>query len=120
MLNITPEYYEAARIDGASKLQEIRFITLPLIQPLVIINVLLAIGRIFFANFDFIWNVTRDSSLLLSTVNVIDTFVYRSLAASGNYNLASAAGFFQAVMGLILVLIANEIVRRVDKEQALF
>lgn len=120
MLSINQEYYEAARIDGANKLQEIRYITLPLIQPLVIINVLLAVGRIFFANFDFIYNVTRDASLLFPVVNVIDTFVYRSLASSGNYNLASAAGFFQAVMGLILVLFANSLVRRIDKEQALF
>lgn len=120
MLGISPEYYEAARIDGANKLQEIRYISLPLIRPLVIINVLLAIGRIFFANFDFIYNVTRDSSLLLPTVNVIDTFVYRSLSALGNFNLAAAAGFFQAIMGLILVLLANALVRRFDKEQALF
>jgi putative aldouronate transport system permease protein len=120
MLNISPEYYEAARIDGANRLQEVRYITLPLIQPLVIINVLLAIGRIFFANFDFIWNVTRDSSLLLPTVNVIDTFVYRSLASVGNFNLAASAGFFQAVMGLILVLAANALVRRINREQALF
>jgi putative aldouronate transport system permease protein len=120
MLNINPEYYEAARIDGAGKLQEVRFVTLPLIRPLVIINVLLAIGRIFFANFDFIYNVTRDSSLLLPTVNVIDTFVYRSLASVGNFNLASAAGVFQAVMGLILVIIANAVVRRIDKDLALF
>lgn len=120
MLNINPEYYEAARIDGANKLQEARWISLPLIQPLIIINVLLAIGRIFFANFDFIWNVTRDSSLLMPTVNVIDTFVYRSLASLGNFNLASAAGFFQAVMGLILVLFANALVRRINSEQALF
>ncbi len=120
MLNISPEYYEAARIDGANKLQETWFITLPLVRPLVIINVLLAVGRIFFANFDFIYNVTRDSSLLLPTVNVIDTFVYRSLASLGNFNLASAAGFFQAVMGLLLILSANWIVRRFDKDQALF
>jgi putative aldouronate transport system permease protein len=120
MLNISPEYYEAARIDGANRLQEVRYITLPLIRPLIIINVLLAIGRIFFANFDFIFNVTRDSSLLLPVANVIDTFVYRSLASVGNFNLASAAGFFQAVMGLILVLFANALVRRIDKEQALF
>ncbi len=120
MLNINPEYYEAARIDGASKLQEVRYISLPLVQPLVIINVLLAVGRIFFANFDFIYNVTRDSSMLLPTVNVIDTFIYRSLASVGNFNLAAAAGFFQAVMGLILILLANWVVRKVNKEQALF
>jgi putative aldouronate transport system permease protein len=120
MLNINPEYFEAARIDGSSKLQEIWYINLPLIRPLVIINVLLAIGRIFFANFDFIWNVTRDTGMLLSTTNVIDTFIVRSLTAVGNFNLAAAAGFFQAIMGLILVLLANWAVRKVDKEQALF
>lgn len=120
MLAINPEYYEAARIDGASKWQEIRFVMLPLIRPLVIINVLLAVGRIFYANFDFIYNVTRDSSLLLPTVDVIDTYVFRSLTAVGNYNLASAAGFFQATVGFALVLMANWLVRRYDSDQALF
>ena len=120
MLAINPEYYEAARIDGASKWQEIRFVMLPLIRPLVIINVLLAVGRIFYANFDFIYNVTRDSSLLLPTVDVIDTYVFRSLTAVGNYNLASAAGFFQATVGFALVLLANWLVRRYDSDQALF
>jgi len=120
MLGINPEYFEAARIDGATKLQEIWYINLPLIRPLVIINVLLAIGRIFYANFDFIWNVTRDTGMLLSTTNVIDTFIYRSLAAIGNFNLAAAAGFFQAVAGFILVLLANWAVRKIDKDQALF
>ena len=120
MLALNPEYLEAARIDGANKLQEIWHITLPLIRPLVIINVLLAIGRIFYANFDFIWNVTRDTSLLLETTNVIDTFVFRSLAALGNFNLAAAAGFFQATMGFILVILANWAVRKIDADQALF
>ncbi len=120
MLNINPEYGESARIDGANKLQEAWYINLPLIRPLVIINVLLAIGRIFYANFDFIWNVTRDTSTLLSTVNVIDTFVFRSLISVGTFNLAAAAGFFQAVMGLILVLLANWAVRKIDRDQALF
>jgi putative aldouronate transport system permease protein len=120
ILGINPEYYEAARIDGANKLQEAWYISLPLIRPLVIINVLLAIGRIFFANFDFIWNVTRDTGMLLSTTNVIDTYIYRSMAAIGNFNLAAAAGFFQAIAGFILVLLANWVVRKVDKEQALF
>ena len=120
ILGINPEYYEAARMDGASKLQEIWHISLPLIRPLVIINVLLAIGRIFYANFDFIWNVTRDTGMLLETTNVIDTYIYRSMAAIGNFNLAAAAGFFQAIAGFSLVLLANWVVRKLDKEQALF
>ena len=120
MLAINPEYYEAARIDGAGKWAEIRHITLPLIRPLVTINLLLGIGRILHANFDFIYNVTRDASLLLPTVDVIDTYVYRSLTAIGNYNLASAAGFFQATVGFCLVFLANWLVRRYEPDQALF
>jgi putative aldouronate transport system permease protein len=120
MLSINPEYLEAARIDGSNKLQEIWYITLPLVRPLVIINVLLAIGRIFYANFDFIWNVTRDTGLLLEWTNVIDTFIFRSLSAVGNFNLAASAGLFQAVMGLILVLLANWAVSKIDKDQVLF
>ncbi|HZQ06495.1 MAG TPA: ABC transporter permease subunit [Anaerolineae bacterium] len=120
ILAINPEYYEAARIDGANKWQEIWNVTLPMIRPLIIVNVFLAVGRILYANFDFIFNVTRDASLILPTTNVIDTYVYRSLIAVGNYNLASAAGFFQATVGLALIILANWIVRRFEPEQALF
>ncbi len=120
IIAINPEYYEAARIDGATKWQEIRYIMLPLIRPLIIINVLLAVGRIFFANFDMFINVTRQQGALLPTTDVIDTYVYRTLTAIGNFNMASAAGLFQAVAGFILVILANWIVRRVDADQALF
>jgi putative aldouronate transport system permease protein len=120
IIAINPEYYEAARIDGANKWQEIWFIMLPLIRPLIIINVLLAVGRIFFANFDLFINVTRGQGALLPTTDVIDTYVFRSLTVLGNFNMAAAAGFFQAVVGLLLVLLANWIVRRVDNDQALF
>lgn len=120
MLAINPEYYEAARIDGASRWQEIWYVMLPLLRPLIIINVLLAVGRIFFANFDLFLNVTRMQGAILSTTDVIDTYVYRSLAVLGNFEMSSAAGFFQAVVGLLLILGANWIVRRVDSDQALF
>lgn len=120
MLGILPEYYEAARIDGASRWQEIWYITLALVRPLIIINVLLAIGRIFFANFDLVYNVTRDNGLLFTTTDVIDTYVYRSLRVLGNFNQATAAGAFQATVGFVLVILSNAIVRRVDSDQALF
>lgn len=120
MIAINPEYYEAARIDGASKWNEIRSITLPLIRPLIIINVLLAIGRIFFSNLDLFINVIRDQGSLLSTSDVIDTYVLRSLATLGNFNMASAAGFFQAMVGFLLIVLSNWIVRRLDADQALF
>ncbi len=120
ILGILPEYYEAARIDGANRWQEAWYITLAMIRPLIIINVLLAIGRIFFANFDLVFNVTRDNGLLFTTTDVIDTYVYRSLRTLGNYNLATAAGAFQATVGFLLVLLSNALVRRIDQDQALF
>ncbi len=120
MLAISPEFYEAAKIDGATKLNQIRYVTIPLLTPLIVINVLLSIGRIFYADFGLFFNVTRDSSLLYPTMDVIDTYVYRALRTLGDVGMASAAGFYQSVVGFILVLIANRIVKRFDPEKALF
>ncbi|MBC8076595.1 MAG: sugar ABC transporter permease [Chloroflexales bacterium] len=120
MLAINPEYYEAARVDGASKWQQTWSITLPLLQPLIVINVLLAVGRIFYADFGLFYNVTRDSSQLYPTTDVIDTYVFRALRTTGDVGMAAAAGFYQAVVGFVLVILSNWLVRRVDAEKALF
>ncbi|HLZ57406.1 MAG TPA: ABC transporter permease subunit [Ktedonosporobacter sp.] len=120
MVAINPEYYEAAEMDGASKWQQIRSITLPLIMPLIIINVLLSIGRIFYADFGLFFQVTHDSSRLYSATDVIDTYVYRALTTLGDVGMSSAAGFYQSVVGFILVVLSNWIVRRVDPDKALF
>lgn len=117
---INPEYYEAAGIDGASRWRQIRSITLPLLQPLIIINVLLAVGRIFYADFGLFYQVPRDSPQLYMTTDVIDTYVYRTLTKLGNVGMASAAGVYQAVVGFVLVVFANWVVRRVDREKSLF
>jgi putative aldouronate transport system permease protein len=120
MLAISPELYEAARVDGASRLAQIRHITLPLLVPLIIINLLLSIGRIFYADFGLFYQVPQNSGLLYSTTDVIDTYVFRSLTVTGDVGMAAAAGFYQAVVGLVLVVLANWAVRRVDPERALF
>jgi putative aldouronate transport system permease protein len=120
MLAISPEYYEAARIDGASKWVQIRLITLPLLMPLIIINLLLSIGRIFYADFGLFYQVPQNSGLLYSTTDVIDTYVFRSLTVTGNVGMAAAAGFYQAVVGFTLVVISNWVVRRIDPDRALF
>ena len=120
MVAISPEYYEAVRIDGGSKRHEMWYVTIPLVRPLIIINVLLTIGRIFFANFDLFYNTVRETGLILQTTDVIDTYVVRSLRVLGNFNMAAAAGVFQAVCGFILVLASNWLVRRFDPDHALF
>lgn len=120
MLGINPEYYEAARIDGASKLQQISRIKLPLLAPVLTMMTLLQIGRIFYADFGLFYNVTRDSGMLYETTDVIDTYVFRMLRTVGDIGMASSAGFYQAVVGFLLVLLSNLIVRRMDKDNALF
>ena len=113
-------YYEAAELDGAGKLKQIWHITLPCILPSVITLTLLNIGRIFYSDFGLFYQVPRNSGMLFSTTNVIDTYVYRGLMQQNNIGMSSAAGFYQSIVGFALVLISNLVVRRVSRENALF
>lgn len=120
MAGISPEIYEAAKIDGATKWDQIRLITLPLIRPTIIILTLLAVGRIMFSDFGLFYQVTMNSGALYSATQTIDTYVYRGLMQLGNIGMASAAGFYQSIIGFVLVLTANWIVRKVDPDEAMF
>jgi len=120
MLGINPEFYEAAQIDGASKLQRIWYITMPHLVPVMIILTLFAVSNIFRADFGLFFNVTRDQAALYPTTDVIDTFVYRALRQMNDLGMSAAAGVYQSVVGFILVLTVNWMVRRVDPEKALF
>jgi putative aldouronate transport system permease protein len=113
-------YYEAAIIDGASKWQQIRHVTIPMIMPLIIILTILNIGSIFSADFGLFYQVPRDSGPLYSVTNVIDTYVYRGLMTMGDIGMSTAAGLYQATVGFVLILITNYIVRKIDEENALF
>lgn len=117
---IDTEFYEAAAIDGATKWQQIRHIILPMLQPLMIIMTLLAVGRIFNADFGLFYNVPRNSGALYDVTDVIDTYVFRTLRDTNNLGMAAAAGTYQAVIGCITVFIANFAVRKVDQDKALF
>lgn len=117
---IDPSYYEAAELDGAGKLRQIWNITLPCILPSIITLTLLNVGRIFYADFGLFYQVPRNSGMLYSTTNVIDTYVYRGLMNQGNIGMSSAAGVYQSLVGFALVLVSNLVVRRVSRENALF
>lgn len=120
LVGINEEYYEAAKIDGASRIQQIFKITLPLLMPLMITMTLLQIGRIFYADFGLFYNVTLNSGMLYQTTDVLDTYVFRSLRILGDVGMASAAGMYQAVCGFVLVVLSNWSVRKIDKDSALF
>lgn len=120
LLGINEEYYEAAKIDGATRIQQIKYITLPLLKPVVITLLLLQLSKIFFGNFDMFYNLTMDSPALYATTDVIDTYVYRSLKVMGDLGMSSAAGLYQSVVGFGIVMGVNGIIRKVDKESAMF
>mgnify|MGYP006288775767 CR=1 FL=1 len=120
LAGIDPSYYDAAAIDGAGKFKQARFISIPFLRPVIIILSILAVGRIFYSDFGLFYQVPLNSGALYSVTNVIDTYVYRGLTQTNDLGMASAAGFYQSLVGFVLVLTTNTIVRRYDPEQALF
>ena len=120
LVGIDRGYYEAAVIDGASRWQQIRHITLPELVPTIITLTLMSIGKIFYSDFGLFYQVPMDSGPLYDVTNTIDTYVYRGLIRQNNVGMSSAAGFYQSVIGFVLVLLANYAVRRISKENALF
>jgi putative aldouronate transport system permease protein len=120
IIGFNTEYYEAASIDGASKWKQITNITLPLLKPTIIMLTLLAIGRIFYSDFGLFYQVPQNSGPLFPVTNTIDTYVYRGLVQLGQFTLSAAAGFYQSIVGFVLVLAANLLVRKVEPDSALF
>ena len=117
---INKELYEATEIDGATKLQQIRYITLPLIRPTVMVMVLMAVGRVFYSDFGLFYQIPMDSGQLYDVTQTIDTYVYRGLSNVSNLGMASAASFYQSFVGFAVVLASNLVVRRIDPDSALF
>ena len=120
LMGLDSEYFEAARIDGASKFRQMWSISIPLIRSVITIMIILNIGKIFYGDFGLFYNVTMNSPLLYSTTDIIDTYVYRTLTSIGDIGMASTPGFAQSVCGFVLVLLTNWIVKKKDPESALF
>ena len=120
IMGIDPTFYEAATVDGASKWQRIRNITIPQLSSLITVLTILAVGNIFRADFGLFYQIPHNAGALYSVTNVIDVYVYNGLTKSGHIGMTAAAGLYQSVVGLVLVLISNIIARRIDKNAALF
>ena len=120
IMGIDETYYEAAKIDGASRFTMMMKITIPLLSPLISIMLILQIGKIFYADFGMFFHLTKDIGALYKTTDVIDTYVYRSLRVLGDFGMASAAGLYQSVVGFILVILTNTVVGKIDSDNKLF
>jgi putative aldouronate transport system permease protein len=114
LMGIDPTLFEVAAIDGAGRLQRIFRITLPLLSQLIVIMAILAIGRVFFADFGLFYQLPLQSGPLLPTTDVINYFTYRALIEIRDYGMAAAVGLYQSFMGLILVIATNYLARRVS------
>lgn len=117
---IDKTYYEAATLDGASKYQQMKYITIPLLKPVIIILFIMSVGRIFSADFGLFYQVPMNSGALYDVTNVLDTYIYRALTSLGEIGMSSAGALFQSVVGFMLIMLANKIVSKLDNESALF
>lgn len=120
LMSIDSSYFEAAALDGANKLQMMWYISLPHLKPLIIMMTILGIGKIFNSDFGLFFQATKDSPALYPVTDVLDTYVYRALRVTGDIGMSSAVGFYQSVVGFVLVLATNAVVRKIDADNAMF
>ncbi|MEC0227624.1 ABC transporter permease [Paenibacillus alba] len=120
IVGISNEYYESAKIDGATRFQQILHITIPSIRSVIVVLMLLGVGRIFFGDFGMIYGIIGDNSILYPTTDVIDTYSFRALRQLGNFGMSSAVVLYQSMMGLVTILIFNRIAKKIDSDSSLF
>lgn len=117
---INPEIYESASMDGASRWQKIRFITLPLLKPTIILLTILAVGGIFNGDFGLIYAIIGRNPMLYPTTDVIDTYVFRALMDLGDLGMSAAVGFLQSFIGFVLVITVNAVAKKAAPDSAIF
>lgn len=120
IVGIDQECYEAAIIDGANVFQKIRFVTLPMIKPTIIILLLLGVSRIMRGEFDMFYQIIGDNGLLIDKTDIIDTLVFRSLVTMNDFGMASSAGFYQSVLCFVIITSINWYLKKFHTEYALF
>lgn len=120
LMGIDNQMYEAADLDGANSFQKSWYISIPSIMPIIITMTILSIGNIFRSDFSMFYQLTRNVPLLYSTTDVVDTYVYRALRQDGNISMSAAVGLIQSVVGFVLTMGTNMIVKKIDPDQAMF
>lgn len=120
LAGIDTALYEAADIDGANKWQKIWHITIPELIPMITVMLLLSVGGIMRSDTGLFYQVTRNSGVLYSTTQVIDSYVLNAIFKNSNFGFTAATSFFQSVVGLIMMLLANGLVRKISPENSLF
>lgn len=118
--SISDDFYDAAKVDGASTVQQIRHITLPLLKPTFIILLLYSLGGIMRGQFELFYQMIGDNGVLFGVTDIIDTFVFRSTRSTVNIGLGAAAGLYQSIFGFTIVVVTNFWIKRKNADYALF
>lgn len=120
IMGIDGEMMEAAKVDGANGFQRIRYIILPSLKPTIVILLLFALGGIVKGNFGLFYNIVGTNPILYGTTDIIETYVYRATMTDFNFSTASAVGLYQSVIGFIIVMTVNYIVKKIEPDYSLF
>ena len=120
IVGIDTSIYEAAKIDGATRMQMIFRITLPLLKSTVVLMTILSVGNIFYGDFGMIYTLVGDNSMLFSTTDVIDTYVFRSIRTSGSMGMSAAVGLYQSFIGFVLVIATNKFANKLSPGSGIF
>lgn len=104
LTGIDPTQYESARIDGATRLQRIRYITLPGMMPIIILKLILSLGNVLNANFDQVFNLYNP--LVYESSDIIDTYIYRMGLVQSQYSLSTAVGMLKSMASTILITLS--------------
>lgn len=118
--SIDTTQYEAAAIDGASKWNQIRYVTIPNLRTMIAILFIMNVGKIFNADFGLFYNVPMNNGALFDVTQVIDTYIYRVFAVTKDLGMSTAAGLLQNVVGFICIMTANTVVKKIDEESSMF
>ena len=114
------EMFEAASIDGANAWQKIRYITIPVLRPTMMILVLMGIGNIFRGDFGLFYQTVKSSAILQPVTDVIDTYVFRLLITNSDIGVSAAAGLYQSLLCFATFTICNRLVKRANPDYALY
>lgn len=120
LMGVDKELFEAATLDGAGRFKQIIHISIPMLVPLMITLTILHVGNVIRGDFGLFYTIPRDIGLLYPTTDIIDTYVYRGLRTGDDLGITAAVGLFQSVVGLIMVVGTNLIVKKINPEQSLF
>ena len=120
ILGIDPSLYEAATLDGATRWQQHKKITIPLMIPTIVMLFILSLGQIFRSDFGLFYQVPMNQGALYPVTQTIDTYVYRALLKTNDVGMSSAASFVQSVVGFIFIVGANKVVSHLDENSKLF